>query len=78
MLQVYKTNVYSSEGFSVKIVSVDIFLRISSKLVFLMIMVQKGPLDIPKDIVPFQCSLRNYSSAVYHLIDLLPWYDNGD
>ena len=38
----------------------------SSKLVFSIISVQEGPLQIPKDIIPFQYNIKNYLSAGYH------------
>ena len=56
----------SSEEFWAKIVLIGILLRVSSKLVFSMIMVQEGLSDVPRDITLFQYNLKNYSSAVYH------------
>ena len=44
----------SPEDFWVKIVSDDIMLRGSSKVIFSIIRVQEDPLHIPKDIVLFQ------------------------
>ena len=67
-----------SEQFWVKIVSFDILLRMSLKLVFSIIRVQEGPLHTPIDIILFQYNLKNYLSAVYHRsclsLDLLHWH----
>ena len=72
----------SSEEFWVKILSFDILLCLSSKLVFSIIRVHEGPLHIPIDILLSQYNLKHSLSAVYHRsclsVDLLHWYNNGD